>query len=107
MNFPCEFRLPHKLSPLVISFTKADGLSNRAGLAQPSDPLPAAKRTELMLEKNPATAMEDETVPYSSITCPPVYVLYLAPASDTSGYALFDASNPATGSFAVPLTAAR
>jgi hypothetical protein len=105
--YPVEFKAPQLFVPLVMSFTKADGLVYKAGLTQPNDPLPAANRTALMLEKNPATAGEDADVPYRPYTFPPMYVLYLAPASDTSGNALFDASNPANGLLVVPFTTAK
>ena len=48
-----------------------------------------------MLEKKPATAGADADVPYKPYAVFPITTRYLAPASDTSGYALFEALNPA------------
>ena len=61
------------MSPLVISFTKAFGLAYKAGLIQPTGPLPDARRAALRLEKNPATAGADADVPYKPYGVPPIY----------------------------------
>ena len=90
-----------------MSFTNADGFVYKAGLTQPNDPLPAARRAALMLEKNPATTGAAADVLYKPYVSIPVITRELAPARETSGYALFDALNPAYGSFVVPLTAAK
>lgn len=90
-----------------MSFTKADPYSYKAGFIHPTDPFPAAKRTALILEKNPATAGADADVPYKPYAFPPIITRYLAPANETSGYALFDLSNPAIGESVVPSTVAK
>ena len=68
----CEFNAPHLLFPRVMSFTNADGFVYKAGLTQPNDPLPAARRAALMLEKNPATTGADADVPYKLYALPPI-----------------------------------
>ena len=66
------FKAAHLLFPRVMSFTKADGFVYKAGLTQPNDPLPAAKRAALMLEKNPATTGAAADVLYKPYVCIPV-----------------------------------
>ena len=57
-----------------MSFTNDVELAYRTGLTQPRDPLPAAMRAALMLEKKPPMAGVEADVPDKRYSLPPIIV---------------------------------
>ena len=91
------------LSPDVISFTKEAPLAYRAGLIQPTDPFPFARRAALIFEKKAAAIGQEADVPATAPVTPNgsvklgFFTSSLSPGKARSGIPRKLVSYPGTG----------
>ena len=91
------------LLPIVISLTKEAPFPYKKGLAQPTGPLPAARRAALIFEKIPAAIGQDADVPAAANVTPAASVELglltksLSAANARSGIPLLFVSYPGSG----------